>query len=43
MREDKEVLWGSMIKETMKRKRPSFDQGYYGYNSFSELLIEMFS
>jgi uncharacterized protein (TIGR00288 family) len=38
MRENKEVLWGSMIKETMKRKRPSFNEGYHGYSSFSELL-----
>ncbi len=37
-RENKEVLWGSMIKETMKRKRPSFNEGYYGYSSFSQLL-----
>ncbi len=38
IRENKEVLWGSMIKQTMKRKRPSFNEGYYGYNSFSGLL-----
>ncbi len=38
LREDKEVLWGSMIKQTMKRKQPSFNESYYGYNSFSELL-----
>jgi uncharacterized protein (TIGR00288 family) len=38
VRENKDVLWGSMIKQTMKRKRPSFNEGYYGYNSFSELL-----
>ena len=37
-RENKEVLWGSMIKQTMQRKRPSFSEGYYGYGSFSELL-----
>ncbi len=37
-RENKEVLWGSMIKQTMQRKRPSFNEGYYGYSSFSELL-----
>ncbi len=37
-RENKEVLWGSMVKETMKRKRPSFDEGYYGFRSFSHLL-----
>ena len=38
IREDKDVLWGSMIKQTMKRKRPSFNEGYYGYDTFSELL-----
>jgi uncharacterized protein (TIGR00288 family) len=37
-RENKDVLWGSMIKQTMQRKRPSFNEGYYGYGSFSELL-----
>ena len=38
MRENKDVLWGSMIKQTMQRKRPSFNEGYHGYGSFSELL-----
>jgi uncharacterized protein (TIGR00288 family) len=37
-REDKEVIWGSMVKQTMKRKNPSFNESYYGYNSFSKLL-----
>lgn len=37
-RENKEVLWGSMVKQTIKRKRPDFDEGYYGYSSFSKLL-----
>ena len=37
-RENKEILWGSMVKETMKRKRPSFNETYYGYRSFSQLL-----
>lgn len=37
-RENKDVLWGSMIKQTMQRKRPSFSEGYYGYSSFSEML-----
>lgn len=27
-----------MIKQTMKRKRPSFNESTYGYGSFSELL-----
>jgi len=38
MRENKDVLWGSMVKQTMQRKRPSFNEGYYGYSSFSDLL-----
>lgn len=37
-REDKDVLWASMVKQTMKRKRPSFAESYFGYTSFSELL-----
>ena len=37
-RENKDVLWGSMIKQTMKRKKPSFNEGYYGYSTFTELL-----
>ena len=37
-RENKEILWGSMVKETMKRKKPSFNEGYYGFRTFSHLL-----
>ena len=37
-RENKEVLWSSMIKDTMKRKKPSFNEEYFGYRTFSELL-----
>ena len=38
-RENKEVLWSSMIKDTMKRKKPSFNESYHGYRTFSELLL----
>ncbi|HVR41805.1 MAG TPA: NYN domain-containing protein [Thermoanaerobaculia bacterium] len=38
MRENKEILWGSMVKQTMKRKKPTFDEQYYGYDTFSDLL-----
>jgi uncharacterized protein (TIGR00288 family) len=38
MRENKEVLWSSMVKDTMKRKRPNFSEASHGYRSFSELL-----
>src|SRR4029453_9253271 len=27
-----------MLKDTIKRKKPSFNEGYYGYRTFSELL-----
>jgi uncharacterized LabA/DUF88 family protein len=37
-REGYDVLWGSMIKQTMQRKQPYFSESYYGYKSFSELL-----
>lgn len=37
-RENHEVLHASLIKETIKRKKPSFDESYYGYRSFSHLL-----
>lgn len=37
-RENKEVLWSSMIKDTIKRKKPSFNESYHGYRTFSELL-----
>ncbi len=37
-RENKEVLWGSMVKQTMQRKYPSFSESYYGFRTFSELL-----
>ena len=38
IRENKEVLWASMVKETMKRKKPSFNEPYHGYRTFSDLL-----
>src|SRR5579875_1397419 len=37
-RENHEVLYASMIKDTMKRKKPSFDESYYGWRSFTHLL-----
>ena len=31
-------LWGSMVKQVLKRKRPQFAESYYGYRSFNQLL-----
>ncbi len=39
-REKKDILWSSMIKDTMQRIRPSFNETYFGFRSFSELLQE---
>ena len=39
-RGDSEKLWGSMIKQALKRRRPGFNESYYGVRSFSELLQE---
>lgn len=31
-------IWGSMVKQTMKRRRPGFNESAYGYRSFKELI-----
>jgi len=36
--EDYDQLWGSMVKQTIKRVHPGFNESYYGYSSFSEML-----
>jgi uncharacterized protein (TIGR00288 family) len=33
-----EKLWGSMVKTTMQRRRPGFNETFYGYRSFRELM-----
>ncbi|MFO7278162.1 MAG: NYN domain-containing protein [Pseudomonadota bacterium] len=33
-------IWGSMIKQTLKRRRPGFSESYYGFKSFNALLEE---
>jgi uncharacterized protein (TIGR00288 family) len=38
IRNDKDVIWGSMVKQTLCRKNPSFEEGYYGYKSFTQML-----
>ncbi|MCE9606589.1 MAG: NYN domain-containing protein [Planctomycetia bacterium] len=36
--QDFDPLWGSTLKQAIRRVFPGFNEGYYGYNSFSELL-----
>lgn len=38
MGENRDRIWGSMIKQTIKRNQPSFSEGIYGYSTFSSLL-----
>jgi hypothetical protein len=33
-------IWGSMIKQTLKRQRPGFNESYHGFRSFNQLLEE---
>jgi uncharacterized protein (TIGR00288 family) len=39
-RGDTAKLWGSMIKQTLKRRHPGFNESFYGFPSFNELLEE---
>jgi uncharacterized protein (TIGR00288 family) len=39
-RDEDEKIWGSMIKQALKRQRPGFNETYHGFRSFSELLEE---
>jgi uncharacterized protein (TIGR00288 family) len=39
-RGDQEKLWGSMVKQALKRRRPGSNESYYGFESFSKLLEE---
>jgi uncharacterized protein (TIGR00288 family) len=33
-------VWGSMVKQTLKRRRPGFNESFYGFRAFSDLLEE---
>lgn len=39
-RGDQENLWGSMIKQALKRRRPGFSESSFGVRSFNKLLEE---
>jgi uncharacterized LabA/DUF88 family protein len=40
IRENKDPIFASMVKDTMQRKKPSFNESAYGYRSFSSLLVD---
>jgi hypothetical protein len=38
---DYDPLWGSTLKHAIRRVYPGFNEGYYGYSSFSDLLEDL--
>ena len=41
LEQDYDPLWGSMLKQAIRRVYPGFSEGYYGYGSFSDLLEDL--
>jgi len=35
-----EKIWGSMVKQALKRRKPGFNESYYGFRSFNGMLEE---
>lgn len=40
-RGEDEIVWGSMLKQAIKRKKPGFAESYYGFRGFNALLEEV--
>ena len=39
-RGEEEKVWGSMVKQTIKRRQPGFSESYHGFRTFGQLLEE---
>ncbi|HTV79488.1 MAG TPA: NYN domain-containing protein [Steroidobacteraceae bacterium] len=39
-RGEDDKIWGSMVKQALKRRKPGFNESYYGFRSFNKLLEE---
>jgi len=39
--QDYDTLWGSMIKQALRRVHPGFNESYYGYRGFSDLMKDV--
>jgi len=39
--QDYDTLWGSMIKQTVRRLNPGFNESYYGYRNFQDLMKDI--
>ncbi|MBT8040711.1 MAG: NYN domain-containing protein [Xanthomonadales bacterium] len=40
-RGDEDIIWGSMVKQALKRRKPGFNESYHGFRSFGKMLEEM--
>ncbi len=41
VRGEEEKVWGSMVKQALKRRKPGFNESYHGFRTFGKLLEEM--
>lgn len=39
-RGEEEKVWGSMVKQMIKRRKPGFNESYHGFRGFSDMLLE---
>ncbi len=39
--QDYDTLWGSMLKQTLRRLHPGFNESYYGYRNFPDLMKDV--
>jgi hypothetical protein len=39
--QEHDPLWGSTLKQAIRRVYPGFNEGYYGYRTFSDLLEDL--
>jgi uncharacterized protein (TIGR00288 family) len=39
-RGEEEKVWGSMVKQALKRRKPGFNESYHGFRTFGQLLEE---
>jgi uncharacterized LabA/DUF88 family protein len=37
-RGETDKIWGSMVKQALKRRKPGFNESYYGFRSFGQLI-----
>ena len=38
LEKDYDTVWGSMVKQAIRRVFPGFNEEYYGYDSFAAML-----